>query len=456
MLALPGIVMLICLVLTRPFELNPDLQSFKLLHIAMGLAVSGGVMDVLMGKTKFRMTPLTPLVLGFFIWCLVSRARWEPGAAWSSVQPLLICVVLCLAMIHGVVDSKGLHVVAGTVLACVVFLAFVGAHQGLSPSECLVIDETKNKEDAVSDGRSCNSDYDCYSTVEKNWDKRYFCEKVGLFKTTSIAHGRVRYVGKLHDPNELGLTVACALPIAYAQRQEKKTLVRTLWAVLSTLIILLCVVFTGSRGAQLVVLAVFGTYFLVRAGIKGVLVAGALAVPALLYGGRGTAEASESTMRRLECWEAGSQMTLHFPVLGAGHGRFLEHHSQTAHSAYLLAGGEQGFPGLFMFLGIVWLAVKIPYTALKRYSDDEDPRRAWAVALLGLMGGLAVGILFLSMSYHEVFWLFMGVAGAYYSVLIRVDPGFKMKVGLRDAIAVMTISVVMVVVFYVYSRSKLG
>lgn len=459
MLALPGIVLLVILVLLRPFELFEELQSLRLLHIAMALAVLGGVLDVLLGKNKFRLTPLTPLVLLFFLWCVVSRARWEPGAAVSEAIPLLICVVISLAMMHGACTPRGLHIIAGTVLGCCVFLAFVGVHQGLSPKKCLVIDETEGEagmEHAEIDGRSCNSTYECYSTVDYDWTKRYFCERVGLFDTTSISNGRVRWVGKLHDPNELGLTVACALPIAYAQRREKKSLATTLIAALATLLILGCVVFTGSRGAQIVVLAVFGTYFMVRAGPKGLILAGIMAVPALIYGGRGGGEASESTVRRLECWEAGSQMALHFPVFGVGHGNFLEHHSQTAHSAYLLAGGENGLVGLCFFLGIVWLGIKIPFTALKRYRSGDDPRRAWAVALLALMSGLSIGILFLSFAYHEVFWLFVGVAGAYYSVLTRADPGFRMKVGFKDALIVASVAVAMVLVFYLYSRRALG
>jgi len=250
--------------------------------------------------------------------------------------------------------------------------------------------------------------------------------------------------------------VACALPIAYAQRREKKTLLANLVAVLATILILVCVVFTGSRGAQLIVLAVFGTYFMVRAGPKGLILAGLLAVPALVYGGRGGASASESTMSRLECWEAGSQMALHYPIFGVGYGNFLEHHVQTAHSAYLLAGGEDGMVGLCLFSGIVWVALKIPLTALKRYTSGDDPRRAWAVALLAMMSGLAVGILFLSFAYHEVFWLFIGVAGAYYSVLTRADPGFEMKLGLKDVVLVVGASVGMVIVFYLYARRALG
>ncbi|HHH30675.1 MAG TPA: hypothetical protein ENK57_20355 [Polyangiaceae bacterium] len=456
MLALPGIVLLIFLVLIRPFELFEELQSLRLLHIAMALSVLGGVADVLMGKNQFRRTPLTPLAILFLIWCIVSRARWEPGAALSEAIPLLICVVISLAMMHGACTPRGLHLIAGTVLGCCVFLAFVGVHQGLSPKRCLVIDETKDMEHAQIEGRSCNSTYECYSTVEVDWTKRYFCEKVGLFQTTSISNGRVRWVGKLHDPNELGLTVACALPIAYAQRREKKSLATTLIAALATLLILGCVVFTGSRGAQIVVLAVFGTYFMVRAGPKGLILAGLLAVPALIYGGRGGGEASESTVRRLECWAAGSQMALHYPVFGVGHGNFLEHHSQTAHSAYLLAGGENGIIGLCLFVGIVWVSIKIPFTALKRYPSESDPRRAWAVALLAMMSGLSIGILFLSFAYHEVFWLFVGVAGAYYSVLTRADPGFRMKVGFKDALLVVSLSVAMVLVFYLYSRRALG
>jgi hypothetical protein len=456
MLALPGIVLLVFLVLIRPFELDPALQSLHLLHIAMGLAVVGGVADVLMGKNDFRLTPLTLVSIAFLLWCIVSGMKWKGGAVFSEAMPLIIAVVISLAMIHGASTPRGLHLIAGTMLGCAVFLAFAGVYQGLSPKQCLVLDESAPViENAKPDGRPCTSRYECYSTVEYDWTKRYFCENVGLFGSTSVADGRVRWVGKLHDPNELGLTVACALPIVYAMRREKKNARTALYAAVATIIILLCVVFTGSRGAQLVVLAVFGTYFMIRAGPKGLIVAGLLVIPALVYGGRGGASASESTVRRLECWEAGSKMALHFPIFGVGFENFLEHHNQTAHSAYILAAGELGFTGLFLFLGLVWVAIKIPLVALRRYKRKDDPRRAWAVGILAMMCGLGVGILFLSFTYHEVFWLFIGVCGAYYSVLVRADPGYRLKIGFKDVFLVVGTAVVMVFAFYLYSRRAL-
>ncbi|MEZ4439915.1 MAG: hypothetical protein R3B72_12540 [Polyangiaceae bacterium] len=457
MFALPGILFLVVLVLVRPFELEPSLQSIPLLYIAMGLALLGMAIDFGMGKNRYKSTPLTPLIILFYLWCFLTAARWDAGAAFGNTKPLLICILISLVMIHGAARPQSLHRIAGTLLLCGVYLAFIGVHQGLSPKQCLVIDETENMEHAVPDGgRSCDQVVDCYSTVEYRWDKRYFCEKVGLFGTTSITDGRVRYVGKLHDPNELGLTVGCALPIAYALRQEKRSVPSAIWALLATILIVLCVIFTGSRGAQLVVLAVFGCYFLVRSGVKGLVVAGIMAVPALAFGGRGGGMASASTTARLECWMSGAQMTLSSPILGVGYGNFLEHHVQTAHSAYLLASGENGFVGLSLFLGIVYVAIKIPLVALRRYREADDPRRAWAVAVLAAMAGLSVGILFLSFTYHEVFWLFVGVAGAYYSVLVRVDPGYELKLGFKDVLGVMVGSVVLVVLTYLYASRKLG
>ena len=47
-----------------------------------------------------------------------------------------------------------------------------------------------------------------------------------------------------------------------------------------------------------------------------------LAAPILLLGGRAGAEASESSMRRLECWYDALQMFRTWPVLGVGHGQF--------------------------------------------------------------------------------------------------------------------------------------
>ena len=91
------------------------------------------------------------------------------------------------------------------VLLCALWLAGVGIQQGLTPPQCIVIEDGEGNElPDVPTGRSCKESDDCYR-VGAIPGYRYRCESVGAFGITTIEDGRVRYIGTLHDPNELAL-----------------------------------------------------------------------------------------------------------------------------------------------------------------------------------------------------------------------------------------------------------
>ncbi len=453
MFALPGIVSLIVLILLRPQEIVPALQILPTLHIALLMAVVGFAIDVFANITKVQATPITYWGLGFFGWCSLTLMAMEPSAVVTNVQRLLISVTFGFVVAHGVTTPRGLSIVASTVLACAVVLAGVGIHQGLSPKQCLVANETAwIATGGKPDGRLCNARIDCYEGAGKDTGAKYLCEHVGLWGTTSIGNGRVRYRGVLKDPNELALTIGIALPIAYALRREHGGLSKLILALAATFAILLCTVFTGSRGGQVVILCVLGVYFIVRTGIRGVVLAGALAVPALMYGGRSGSSASSSTLERVECWNAGLEMFFRHPVLGVGYSRFGQHHYLTAHSSYILSLAELGPVGLWLFIGLLYSAGRATYLALGRYKRDDDPRRAWAVALLATVSGLAVGVLFLSFSYNHVLWLFVGLIGAFCGVLRQADPGFRIAWRTRDTVITVALAIGITVATFIYTR----
>lgn len=457
MLTLSGIVLLVALILVRPQELSESLSGVPFLYAALALTALGVAADLFSNKSTLERTPVTTWALVFFGWCVLTLVAAvglsAPELGWEGLQRMVICVVLCLIVAHGVQTPRALNVVGATTIACAVLIASLAIYQGLSPRQCVGRDNSMGMlEEGKVDGRGCATESDCYNRWGARPGMAYNCEGVGIFGTTTIANGRVRWVGVLHDPNDLALTVGAALPIAFALRREKKTLSRTTLAVLATLLIIACVILTRSRGGQLVVLAVFGTYFLVRSGMRGVIAAVVLAVPALVYGGRGDARASDSTVSRLDAWWEGVEMMRNHPVFGVGHGRFEEHHFQTAHNSYLLAGAELGILGLTLFVAVLYAAAKIPWVAMTRYQDADDPRRAWAIGLLAALAGASVGAFFLSFTYHPVLWLFIGLAGAFYTVVRRADPGFALKWRMRDTLMVPTITVVVLAALYVITR----
>jgi O-antigen ligase len=244
----------------------------------------------------------------------------------------------------------------------------------------------------------------------------------------------VRYRGVLEDPNELALTVSVGLPVCFALRRDGGGSSRWLLAAVTFVFVVLCVVFTGSRGGQLVIAAILLCYFVARRGARGAALAAVLALPALWYGGREGGGAS--TDQRIDLWRDSLVLFREHPVLGVGYGNIAKHATQTAHNAFLQAAAEGGFLSLLLFCGVMYAACKIPWTALKRYTDRDDPRRAWAMALLASLVGLAVGVFFLSFAYHMVLWLVIGLSGAFHNVLRRADKKYRLRWTMTDYVAI--------------------
>jgi hypothetical protein len=460
MFAIPGVVALVVFIYARPQEFFERLRVLPLLHIFVGLAVFGFALDLRVGNCKLRATPQLPWVAAFFAWSSFSVLVRAPSASVEQIVALAICLALYLLVAHGVQSFRGLHVVAASVLAMVLFVCGVGAHQAFAKTGCVIVDESvPGSSSGKPDGRPCDTVRSCY-LGDAEPSAEYQCEHIGLFGTTSIGRGRVRYRGVLQDPNELALAGGVGLPLAFAFGQaENRGLLRRLLSILAFALVLVCVVLTASRGGQLVFLAVLGAYFIYRVGVVGLALGGVLALPLLLLGGRGGEDASSSTMERLDCWSEALSMFRSHPFLGVGLGQFTEHHYMTAHNSYLLALAELGFPGMMLFSAIVYLSAKVPYASLQLMRQATTPEtlagatltRAWAIGLLAAFMGLCVGIFFLSFTYHYVLWIYLGLSGALYSAVRRHVPSFRVRLTTVDLslIAALNLTIIALVFFYV-------
>jgi hypothetical protein len=468
MLAIPGIISLVVFIYARPQEFFERLRVVPFLYVFFALALFGGALDFRLGSVRMRSTPQLPFILCLFGWGAFTVLIRAPGSSVAPITGLAICLTLYLLIAHGVQTFRTLHVVAGSVLAMVVLVCGVGAHQGFAPLGCVVVDQSARSDTAagIPDGRPCETIRSCYEgEVQPGAD--YACEHIGLLGTTSVGGGRVRYRGVLQDPNELSLAGGIGLPLAFAFGQtRRKGFVRRGLAVLTFALVLVCAVLSGSRGGQLVFLAVLGAYFLKRFGPKGLLLGAVLGAPLLLLGGRTGEEAASSTLERLDCWASALSIWRSHPVLGVGLGQFAEYNYMTAHNAYLLPLAELGVPGMFIFTAIIYLSAKIPFVVLRELGEEKiaaDPAlrgaaiaRPWAMALLAAFAGLAVGIFFLSFTYHYVLWIYIGLAGALYSAVRTHYPEFRVRFGPGDAALVTAINGAIVVLVYAYTKSVLG
>jgi hypothetical protein len=78
--------------------------------------------------------------------------------------------------------------------------------------------------------------------------------------------------------------------------------------------------------------------------------------------------------------------------------------------------------------------------------------RPWAMGLIAAFSGLAVGIFFLSFTYHYVLWIYIGLSGALYSAVRAHCQSFKVRFGLSDLAVVLTVDAAIIGFVHLYTR----
>ena len=244
--------------------------------------------------------------------------------------------------------------------------------------------------------------------------------------------------GIFENPNDLAINIAINLPLCAAfallTRSKAKAAV---WGV-GMLAMLGGVVLTYSRSG-LLALAVAMVICLWEFGIRGrrfYLIAGALL---LGVAGVGVVVATPHYLARIESifrgniegsedhgsWEARRELlvdsveeAIHHPIFGIGAGNFgaATRTWRVTHNTYSEFAAEGGFPALFLYLAILYLAFRNlrRIRSLAAYRDNLEIR-VFTGALWASLLAFAVGSFFASFEY-ELFPYFMV---AYTSVLYR-------------------------------------
>lgn len=451
-----GLVGLIVFIYLKPQEFIPTLERLPFLYLFLALTVFGLALDLRGRHIRLEKAPHLPYMIAFFLWCMITGFAKTGGTGFTgSVTQLAIALTLYILVSTAVQTFKVYETVVVALIAASLFVGFVGFHQGLAPKGCAV--EEGRAENLRPDGRPCQTPADCYlGDAEPGAD--YQCERQGLFGTMSVGGGRVRYRGVLRDPNELALATSVAIPLLIGRVQRKPALSRILLFVVATVMIAATLIFTQSRGGQLVFLATFGAYFIKRFGTKGIAIGALVAMPVLLLGGRDTGESAGSTTERVEIMVEGLAMLRENPLIGVGYDQFTQHHFLTAHNSYLLPLAETGPLGLYLFTIIMYLSLKIPVQVLSVYRDAPEARvaRGWAMSLLSGFAGIVIGIFFLSFTYHHILWIYFGMAGGLYQSVRTHDRTFKVEMKFWEYVGIGVASIAFVVFLFGYTKYKLG
>jgi hypothetical protein len=455
--AIVGALLLVFVLLVRPQEFVPALQSFGVLNACAAVAAIGIGIELALGRRPPHSSPQIPWLAAFVGWCFLATVRRVGlagfGVAWGSVG---LSTVFMLVVALATRSMARWRAMAGLLVAIGAFLSVTCIHQAQQPPQCVEIEpsgsDAERSGEGVSDGRECDTAWMCEEQGKERTP--YVCERVGLFGTFTEGL-RVRWRGTLGDPNELALALGAIMPLAFAFGSGRSRLPTKLAMATVVGLALWCTVLTGSRGGQLVVLTVFGVYFVRRYGFRGVLAGALLALPVLLFGGRAGAEAEGSSQERIDLLYEGMDMIRQNPVLGVGSGQFVDHafHGLTAHNSYVLAAAELGLPGSLVWLMVVYSSVKIPWLVASRPPPGlSDGVRPFALALLVAFAGILVGVFFLSFSYKAFLFVYFGLAGGLYSVVRDACPSFDASISLKEVGRVALADAAVLALVLVYSH----
>lgn len=230
----------------------------------------------------------------------------------------------------------------------------------------------------------------------------------------------------LGDPNDTAAVILMMFPLCYYLFfNDPKKWMRGVYA-LATVLSLVAVVLTGSRGGFLgLVFLLFLLWLRSQRKILGLVIAVAVFGVLWTTAPEGYRERirsiteyqqDESAMARVYLREAAIRMFLHNPLVGIGFGNFTSfqrdygaHSSHTAHNMYLLVLGELGALGILVFLYIWLRALKEAKTLGK---EDDWLRRALGLgAFVGLLDMMLTGY-FLSISYYPYQYIMMAMVAA--------------------------------------------
>jgi O-antigen ligase len=458
-LAIVSVLLLIFVTFIRPQEFIPELEAYGLVTNITVLGLIGVLVDIGRGKIRWVKTPQNLIVLLFVTWCALTLAV---NTSIGDVFPELKANILFPAITMFVIANAGsslsrFRALALAMMAVAVFLAAACIHQGTRDFECIELAKEEgvigsDESIGTPDGRECEKPSQCRDENAKD-DVDYMCERPGIFGTFTVAHGRVRWRGKLADPNELSLAIGAAMAFAFGVYATWKSGIKNAVFAIVVVSVAYCIILSGSRGGTLVAAMVPGSYLIRKYRWKGIALAVIAGAPVIMLGGRSGEDADGSTQERIEALGEGIEFFKQSPIFGLGQGQFANNYYITAHNSYLLSAAELGFPGFLIWSCLLYVSVKIAYLVTK--AEKLDPELvAWARALLAGICGVLVGIFFLSFSYHIVLFIWLGLVGALYGAARAQDPGFEVKLARSEIAIVGCIDVTFLLLLGLYTRLK--
>jgi probable O-glycosylation ligase (exosortase A-associated) len=249
----------------------------------------------------------------------------------------------------------------------------------------------------------------------------------------------------LYDENDFSLLMNVMLPFAYFLFVYERKKGLKLAYLAASLLCVVSIVASGSRGGFIGLIAVLGVIWLVSPrkilslALVGVLALGVFLAADQKYWDRmSTIEnTNEGTAKqRLDSWEAGWDMFTDNP-LGVGPGnfpvRFPEYQpgsfqrgmwGRQAHSLWFTLLPELGIPGLMLYLSLLMVTLRDVWHLRKQRLDSDERRFGYflSLAFIASLAGFFASGTFVSVLYYPHYWYLTAMIVATRKVIGSAEP----------------------------------
>ena len=252
----------------------------------------------------------------------------------------------------------------------------------------------------------------------------------GAVELTEAFKGRLAIGTWIHgNPNSLAHTVIVALPVCYFLMVWRNGLVRRLQALPLLLVAAYCVYCAQSRGAfvagiLLVAFAlVLGRGIILQGFVTLFLVSSATALLSNLPRMDEDLRSDEGVQGRIMAWEI-ARTASRREFTGEGWKEFEAYISyegesvkKATHSCYVRVAADLGYPGLYLYLAILWCSLRSTFVLKGGSIEFERIRRT----LLVITTGYILSGWMIDRSYYVEYFLIAAVSGAMHRIRFTVQ-----------------------------------
>lgn len=275
---------------------------------------------------------------------------------------------------------------------------------------------------------------------------------------------QARYTGPFQDPNDMGMLLACVLPMIFYLWKTSKNIVMKLAWVGCALLIFEGIYIVNSRGTILAAVAPVLLFFALRYNLAKALVPIAVMVPVAIavLPSRIFISNDESSQQRIEAWYQGYLMFKSNPVFGVGMNNFIEHHYKTAHNSWVLAYAELGLIGFYFWILVIFGSLHMAYHYMRLPKQPEAARVAdeaalrdevlIAATLFYSMVAAYVSAFFLSRTYSFLIYLLCGLCAASYFRMQAKYPDFPPR-QIKGRLFILSIALIVMIALLVMFKS---